>query len=103
MRKDLEEVLFSTIEDAIEYGADRNRFGEFDFSELYKTIELFEVGTCKDCKHIRYPKQKSYHGHAKCMVGCCSTTIAEIVGDTYYEHNIVEQDFGCVKFERKSK
>ena len=39
MNKELEKLLFKTIERAIEYGADMNRYGEFDFSDLYKKIE----------------------------------------------------------------
>ena len=42
MTKAIEKLLFETIEGAIEYGADRNRYGEFEFNKLYKKIESME-------------------------------------------------------------
>jgi len=42
MSKELEELLFKTIEGAINYGANYDGYGEFTFSELYAKLERLE-------------------------------------------------------------
>ena len=56
---------------------------------------------CSNCKHIRYPRDKTYEGAAKCMKGCSSTVKAVDINGNYYEHAIVESDFGCNRFEKR--
>jgi len=58
---------------------------------------------CEECKHIRYPKDITYEGRAKCMLGCASDTTAITINGDYHEHMIVDEKFGCVKFSRKEK
>ena len=42
MTKEMEQLLFTTIEDAINYGQDP--YGEFVFQEIYDAIEKLEEG-----------------------------------------------------------
>ena len=73
-----------------------------DVEELINKIyDDFESRVCKNCEYIRYPKDKTYEGKAKCMKNCSSSTTAVIINGDYFEYTIVEPNFGCNKFERK--
>ena len=43
MTKRIEKILFETIEEAIEYGANSDGYGELDFSKLYDAINSIKV------------------------------------------------------------
>ena len=55
MTKETEELLFDTIESAINFGVDSSG-GEFDFTELYKLIDKFEK-SYKEQKNKTKPKK----------------------------------------------
>ena len=43
LSKDLEKLLFTTIEGAMEYGSERDSWGEYNFSDLYNALVDLEV------------------------------------------------------------
>lgn len=59
-----------------------------------------KIGTCNNCKHIRYPRDKTYEGNGKCMKGHAEAMLGYSFNGRYVEHMIVTSNFGCIDFEK---
>ena len=95
-------------EDVLERIAERSESGGVcDYSTncvedlVNEMFDDFDSRICKNCKHMRYPHDKTYNGYAKCIKGCASTTIIMYTNDNHFDNEVVEPNFGCNKFERK--
>ena len=77
----------------------------YDLGNVLQIVDEFyddlDKRTCENCQHLRYPKDITYEGYGKCMLGHAKEMFTLLVGDMYIEHMIIDENFGCNDFKEK--